>query len=65
MVMLPPGTKESYAMKCPSCGFSKIIHGEFIIFDLLPFKLIKKIKTPICPECGGKLIKDDSIIIAH
>ncbi len=65
MVMLPAGTKESYGMKCASCGYTKIIHGESIFSNNVLSVLLKKIKPPSCPRCGGKLTKDNSVIIAH
>jgi len=66
MVWLPPGVKESYGVKCMSCcSYKKIIHGEKEWY-LNPLEaLTRKLFPPHCPNCGGKLIKDDTIIIRH
>lgn len=62
MVMLPPGVKESYGIKCVSCSYSKIIHGEKV-WQLNPIgSLFKLIFHPKCPKCGGEIVRDNSII---
>ena len=63
MVMLPPGVKESYEMKCTSCSYRKIIHGEKV-WQLNPIgSLFKIMFQHKCPNCGGKMVKCNSIIV--
>ena len=63
MAMLPPGIKESYGIKCVSCSYRKIIHGEKK-WQLNPMEALLRIMfNHKCPNCGGKIVKDNSIII--
>ena len=59
MVAPMPGRK-THELKCEKCGWNKLVISNG--FDL-PWPFGKKDKK-ICPKCGGKLSRNDDVLVA-
>jgi predicted nucleic acid-binding Zn ribbon protein len=59
MVMERVLGQKAYELSCKSCGWSTIVITS-IIERCLPFLEGKDESRTICPECGGKLERNDN-----
>jgi predicted nucleic acid-binding Zn ribbon protein len=62
MVMETVPGQKAYELYCKSCGWSTIVITS-IIERCLPILLSNDKKITKCPECGGKLERNDDVII--